>query len=119
MALNETDLNLVLNKLCEVRGKWYYIGLQLRDVSIGTLDAFRQSAEDAMDGLTRTLKCWLKNDLAARWETLIDVLRTTTVGEKRLAYCLEVEYVYGGNLFKITCCLTIGKRVEIGSTIIK
>lgn len=79
-----------MNSVC---AKWYDIGMQLR-VSVDTLDAIKkQYLNDSSDCLRETLKTWLKSyPLPTTWSTIVDALRSSIVGEGRLADSLKHKY---------------------------
>ena len=81
-----------MEELNDVRAKWYNIGLQLH-VSVGTLDAIKEQYDDPSHCQRETLKTWLKTSLSApTWSNIVDALRSSTVGEVRLAADLEHKY---------------------------
>ena len=81
-----------MEELNNVRAKWYNIGLQLH-VSVGTLDAVKEQYDDLSHCLRETLKTWLKTcPSAPTWSNIVDALRSSTVGEVRLAADLEQKY---------------------------
>ena len=90
--LSVNDLPMVMEELNETRVKWYDIGLQLR-MSVGTLDAIKEQYDDLSHHLRETLKTWLKTCPShPTWNNIIDALRSSTVGEVRLAADLEQKY---------------------------
>ena len=75
-----------------MRAKWYNIGLQL-GVSVGTLNAFKEQSNKTSECLRETLTTWLKSYLPPpMWTNIIDALRSSTIGETRLATDLEYKY---------------------------
>ena len=81
-----------MEELNDVRAKWYNIGLQLH-VSVGTLDAIKEQYDDPSHCLRETLKTWLKTSPSApTWSNTVDALRSSTVGELRLAADLQHKY---------------------------
>ena len=81
-----------MEKLNKVRAKWYDVGMQLR-VSIDTLDAIKeQYLNHPSDCLRETLKMWLKTCPSPKWINIVDALRSSVVGEVRLAAELETEH---------------------------
>ena len=71
------------------RTKWYDIGLELK-LPVDTLDDIKQSGENSGDHLRDILECWLKR--AAPTPTskaLVDALKSSPVGESRLACDVE------------------------------
>ena len=90
--LSVNDLPVVMEELNDTRVKWYDIGLQLR-MSVGTLDAIKEQYDDLSHCLRETLKTWLKTcPSPPTWNNIIDALRSSTVGEVRLAEDLEQKY---------------------------
>ena len=90
--LSINDLLVVMEELNDVRAKWYNIGLQLR-MSVGTLDAIKEQYDDPSHCLRETLKTWLKTSPSApTWTNIVDALRSSTVGEVRLAADLQNKY---------------------------
>ena len=90
--LSINDLLVVMEELNDVRAKWYNIGLQLH-VSVGTLDAIKEQYDDPSHCLRETLKTWLKTSPSApTWSNTVDALRSSTVGEVRLAADLQHKY---------------------------
>ena len=90
--LSVNDLPVVMEELNETRVKWYDIGLQLR-MSVGTLDAIKEQYDDPSHCIRETLKTWLKTCPShPTWNNIIDTLRSSTVGEIRLAASLEQKY---------------------------
>ena len=90
--LSINDLSVVMEELNDVRAKWYNIGLQLH-VSVGTLDAIKEQYDDLSHCLREALKTWLKTSPSApTWSNIVDALRSSTVGEVRLAADLEHKY---------------------------
>ena len=90
--LSVDDLPVVMEELSDIRVKWYDIGLQLR-MSVGTLDAIKEQYNDPSHCLREALKTWLKTcPSPPTWSNIIDALRSTTVGEVRLAADLEQNH---------------------------
>ena len=90
--LSVNDLPVVMEELNDIRVKWYNIGLQLR-MSVGTLDAIKEQYNDPSHCLREALKTWLKTCPShPTWNNIIDALRSSTVGEVRLAAELEQKY---------------------------
>ena len=91
--LSVNDLHTVMEELNNVRAKWYDIGVQLR-VNIGTLDAIKeQYLNNPSDCLRETLTTWLKSyPPHSTWSKVVDALKSSTVGEARLAADLEQKY---------------------------
>ena len=90
--LSVNDLPVVMEELNDTRVKWYNIGLQLR-MSVGTLDAIQEQYDDPSHCLRQALKTWLKTSPSPpTWSNIVDALRSSTVGEVRLAAALEQKY---------------------------
>ena len=83
---------MVIEELNDAHAKWYDIGLQLC-VSVGTLDAIKEQYDDPSHCLRKTLTTWLKTcPSPPTWKNIVDALRSSTVGEVRLAADLEQKY---------------------------
>ena len=90
--LSVDDLPVVMEELNDTRAKWYDIGLQLR-MSVGSLDATKEQYDDPSHCLRETLKTWLKTcPSIPTWKNVVNALRSSTVGEVRLAADLEQKY---------------------------
>ena len=90
--LSVNDLPVVMEELNDIRAKWDDIGLQLR-MSVGTLDAIKEQYDDPSHNLKETLKTWLKTSPSLpTWKNIVYALRSSTVGEIRLAADLEQKY---------------------------
>ena len=90
--LSVDDLPVVMEELNDTRAKWYNIGLQLR-MSVGTLNAIKKDCNSTSDCLRETLTTWLKTcPSPPTWKNIVDALRSSTVGEVRLAVDLEQKY---------------------------
>ena len=90
--LSVDDLPVVMEELNDIRAKWYDIGLQLR-ISVGTLNAIKKDCNSTSDCLRETLTTWLKTcPSLPTWSNIVDALRSSTVGEVRLAADLEQKY---------------------------
>ena len=90
--LSVNDLHVVMEELNDARAKWDDIGLQLR-MSVGALDAIKEQYDDPSHCLKETLKTWLKTcPSPPTWKNIVDALRSSTVGEVRLATDLEQKY---------------------------
>ena len=71
------------------RTKWYNIGLQLK-LPVDTLDDIKLSGENTGDHLRDILKFWLKRDAPTPTsKALVDALKSSPVGESRLACDVE------------------------------
>ena len=90
--LSVDDLHVVMEELNDTRAKWYDIGLQLR-ISVGTLNAIKKDCNSTSDCLRETLTTWLKTcPSPPTWSNIVDALRSSTVGEVRVATDLEQKY---------------------------
>ena len=69
----------------------YNLGLQLK-VRTGTLDCIRKQFSDPKDQLREVLKTWLTTCDNTNWKTLINALRSRSVGTCQLAGDLEIKY---------------------------
>ena len=78
------DLGMVMKELNQACVKWYNIGMQL-GVEIYRLDAIKEQYSDPSDCLRETLKTWLKTYSSPTWSNIVDSLRSSVVGEVRLA----------------------------------
>ena len=61
-------------------------------VSVGTLDAIKKQYSDPSDCLMETLKTWLKTFSSPSWSNIVDSLRSSVVGEVRLADDLKHKH---------------------------
>ena len=90
--LTVDDLPVVREALNKVRAKWYDVGMQL-GVSVGTLDAIKKQYSDPSDCLRETLTTWLQTCVPPpTWTNIVGALRSSVVGEARLAADLEQKY---------------------------
>ena len=81
-----------MEELNDTRAKWYDIGLQLR-LGVGTLNAIKKDNNSTSDCLRETLTTWLKTcPSLPTWNNIVNALRSSTVGEVRLAADLEQKY---------------------------
>lgn len=94
MALNTDDLGIIYEELFDIRAKSYNLGLQLR-VPVGTLDSITKQYPDHSDQLRETLKVWLKMAAQQKWQTIVEILRSRTVGELKLASDIQIKYCHG------------------------
>ena len=85
------DLGLLLEELLDVQTKWYNLGLQL-NLRVKVLDRIRDQFSNHRDWLLEMLKTWLRSADNTSWKTLIDALRSRSVGESQLADHLEAKY---------------------------
>ena len=90
--LSVNDLPVIIEELNDARAKWYDVGLQLR-MCVGTLNAINEDYNSTSDCLRETLTTWLKTcPSPPTWSSIVDALRSSTVGEVRLATDLEQKY---------------------------
>ena len=90
--LSVNDLPGVMEEMNDARVKWYSIGSQLY-VSVGTLNAIKEQYDVPSHCLKESLKTWLKTcPSSPTWNSIADALRSSTVGEVRLAADLEQKY---------------------------
>ena len=94
MALTIDDLGTVLNELFDIRAKWYNIGLLL-NVPVGTLESIDQQHCEDSSKLRQTLMVWLKIAAQQKWQTIVEMLRSRTIGEQRLASEIEAKRCLG------------------------
>ena len=71
--------------------QWYYLGLQLKMRPV-TLDSIRGDVWYSRDQLLEMLKTWLTSSDNTSWKTLIDALRSRSVGKSQLAADLQKKY---------------------------
>ena len=88
--LSVNDLPVVMKELIKVSAKWYDIGVHL-GVCVDKLSGIKKQDSDVNNCLRETLRIWLKT-YPATWTHIVDALRTSTVGELRLAELLEHKY---------------------------
>ena len=98
------DLGLVLGEVVDVSAQWYPLGLQLK-VRISTLDSIRIQFQNPRDQLLEMLKTWLITSDNTSWKTLLDALRSQSVGASQLAEDLETKY-----------CMVEPTEVDIGTS---
>ena len=89
--LSVDDLHVVMEELNDAHAKWYDIGLQLC-MNVGTLDGIQEQYDDPSHCLRETLTTWLKTCPSPTWKNIVYVLRSSTIGEVRLAADLEQKY---------------------------
>ena len=89
--LNVNDLHVLMEELNKACVKSYNIGMLL-GVEIYRLDAIKEQYNDPSDCLRETLKVWLTTYPSPTWNNIVDALRSSTVGEVRLAAYLEQRY---------------------------
>ena len=91
MTLNIADLPTVWEALIDTRSKAYNIGLQL-NIPVGTLDSIRKQYSYPPDQLREILKAWLEMAAQQKWQSIVDALRSRTIGEPKLASDIEADY---------------------------
>ena len=91
MVLGVNDVVKVLDKLYDIRAKWYDIGLRL-NVPAETLEKIR--APDDNSCLRQVLIIWLRSGKAT-WTNLCQVLRHRTIDQGKLADSLLAKYHTG------------------------
>ena len=94
MALNTEDLGVIYDELFDIRVKSYNLGLQLK-VPVGTLDSITKQYPDHSDQLRETLKAWLKMAAQQKWQTIVEILRSRTISELKLASDIQIKYCHG------------------------
>ena len=85
-------LRIVVNKLWDAKGKWYYIGLclGLNKTDLDTIERDNQHSTDSC--FRKMISKWLEL-VSGTWQMLIDALRDKTVGFHDLADSIEVEFL--------------------------
>ena len=91
MELTINDLGDLQEAVFDIRANWYSIGLMLK-ISVGTLDSIRYQYSNPADQLRETLKEWLRKDARQSWAVIVDILRSSSVGEPKLACAIEARY---------------------------
>ena len=89
--LTSDDLGCVLEGVVDAAAQWYNLGLKLK-VRTGRLNSIRTEFNTPEDQLREMLNAWLTTGDNPSWKTLIDALRSRTVGGSQLAAVLEAEY---------------------------
>ena len=84
------DLRSVTNELVSVMAKWYCIGVQL-GVDPAKLEEIENNYQTADRRFSEVIKFWLRGNtrVAVSWESLVEVLERSSVGEKGLAKTLR------------------------------
>ena len=85
-----SHLDLLVQVLTAVSGKWQYIGEEL-GVKQPFLDYIRTNFSDPGDCLREVLRRWLRGCVTT-WKHIVAVLRTPRIGDSHLADHLEVKY---------------------------
>jgi len=87
------DLSDVLEETLASSTKWHKIGIRLQ-VPVDKLESIRSQFSDPGDQLCEMLKEWLRRAARSRptWGTLVEALRSQTVGEPKLADQLEANH---------------------------
>ena len=120
-TLTPDDLGQVLEAVMDVAAQWYPLGLQLK-VKTGTLDSIRTQFQNPRDQLLEMLKTWLTTSDSPSWRTLIDALRSQSVGAGQLAGELEKKIVVkkpeaGNGMSPLTASVANVWLCETGITI--
>lgn len=89
-----SDLPTVLNDIFSCRSKWCNLGIQLR-VDLGTLDCFKHYS-DPGDQLREVVRTWLTTSENPTWGTMVEALKSPSVGKVRLARELQQKYCSSG-----------------------
>ena len=89
--LTSDDLDLLVYELLDVSAQWYPLGLQL-NVKTKTLEWIRRQYQNFSHQLREMLKVWLITNDKPSWKTLMDALRSRSVGASQLASVLETKY---------------------------
>ena len=87
--LTSDDIGCVLEELLDVSPLWYLLGVQLK-VRTSRLDSIQAQFPDSKRQLLEMLKTWLTTNRS--WKTLVDALRSRSVGASQLADDLETKY---------------------------
>ena len=90
-VLTSDDLRPLLEELVDVLILFYPLGLQLK-VGTEALDSIQAQFSDPTLQLREMLKVWLTTADKPSWKTLIDGLRSRSVGASQLAGVLEGKY---------------------------
>ena len=92
-SLSHNELADVLEEILASSTKWYEIGLQLK-FSVDKLDGITSQFIVPRHCLREMLKVWLKGAAGSKptWGTLVEALRSQTVGEPELADQLAAKY---------------------------
>lgn len=85
------DLRDVLEEVSDVASQWYHLGLQLK-LRTGTLNSIRAEFYSSNHQLREMLKTWLSTSDNTSWKTLVDALKSRSVGASQLASVLETKY---------------------------
>ena len=86
------ELSDVVEKLHEVREKWYSIGIQLK-VPASTLKAIESNTKNVDRALCDMIDVWLKQiEPKPTWAGIVKALRCRSVDESLLAKKLESEF---------------------------
>ena len=89
--MEESDLDLLTQKLRPVQHKWESIGGELRYWLYSVDDIRRQYSDDG-DRLREMLSTQLKYQIT--WRNIVDSLRSPDVGQSQLADQLEAKYCH-------------------------
>ena len=88
------DLKAVHESLWEVRSKWRNLGIQL-DIKVEDLEAIAANNHQKVDEcFADCIICWLRqSNPPPTWTSLINALKSPTVGFQDLAKTLERKYL--------------------------
>ena len=86
------DLKVVFEEVYDVSAKWYELGITL-EIRISLLNTIQKQFSDPQSCLLEVITMWLKSSNSSTWGTLIDALKTSVVGEHRLAEELRMKYI--------------------------
>ena len=89
LSVTSDDIGCVLEELLDVSSLWYLLGVQLK-VRTSRLDSIQAQFPDHTRQLLEMLKTWLTTNRS--WKTLVDALRSRSVGANQLADDLETKY---------------------------
>lgn len=93
MALIEKDLSTILNRLSDVRARWYNIGIEL-GLTSSVLDSIKKECrEDTIDCLTRMILCWLNSsdESLTTWSAIVRALRQPIIAHECGALAADIE----------------------------
>ena len=96
--LTPDDLATLVKELCEVRAKWYDLGVQLR-MTTPDLDAIQTQNQNSPDMLNvclrQMLSVWLTKEVPSppTWQRVVDALSTSAINEPLIAERLRTAYL--------------------------
>ena len=85
------DLGCVLEEVLDMSAEWYDLGLQL-NVRVGKLNSIRTEFNTTKHQLREMLNAWLTSSDNPSWKTLINALKSRSVGASQLAGDLKTKY---------------------------